>query len=51
MTETQIELAVERKMDSLDRQFMAGSLSEDKYNREIAKLDKWAKREYRKAQK
>lgn len=51
MTESQIELQVEMKMNSLDRQLMSGSLSEDQYDREVRKLDKWAEREYRKVRK
>ena len=51
MTESQIEMQVESKMNSLDRQLMSGSISEDQYDREVRKLDKWAEREYRKARK
>ena len=42
MTEEQIELAVERAMDRLDRQLMAGIIDQDQYDEAVRDLDAWA---------
>jgi hypothetical protein len=42
MTEEQIERAVERKMDGLDRRLMRGELTQAEYDREVCALDAWA---------
>jgi len=46
MAEEQIERAAERKMDSLDRQLMRGSLAQSEYDREVRALDQWTKQQY-----
>lgn len=45
--ETEIEIAVERKIDRLDRAFMAGKLTQSEYDREVSIVDKWAMQQYR----
>ena len=45
--ETEIEIRVERKIDSLDRAFMAGKLTQAEYDREVSIVDKWAGQQYR----
>ena len=47
MTEEQIERAVERKFDALDARLMAGSLSQEEYDKASAGITAWADREYR----
>jgi hypothetical protein len=42
LTEDQIEQHVERAMNRLDRQFLAGTLSQQEYDREVLILDRWA---------
>ena len=51
MTEEQIELAVERQTDALDRQYMAGRLTDDAYKALLRDLDAWAEGQYRVATK
>lgn len=51
MTEIQIENEVERKINTLDRQLLSGKLSQDQYDQEVAKVDKWANRQYNKLSK
>lgn len=48
MTEDQIELKVEWEMDKLDRKLMDGRLSQEEYDREVYKLNRWADQQYRK---
>ena len=47
MTEDQIERAVERRMDALDRHLMSGELSQAKYDLAVCELDEWAEEQYR----
>lgn len=42
LTEDQIEHHVERAMNRLDRQFLAGTISQQEYDREVLILDRWA---------
>lgn len=42
LTEDQIEQHVERAMSRLDRQFLAGTISQQEYDREVLILDRWA---------
>ena len=42
LTEYQIEQIVERTMNRLDRQFLAGTISQQEYDHEVHILDKWA---------
>ena len=42
LTEDQIEQHVERAMNRLDRQFLAGTISQQEYDREVLILDRWA---------
>jgi len=44
--ETEIEIAVERAIDRLDRAFMAGKLTQSEYDREVGIVDKWAAQQY-----
>lgn len=48
MTEEQIERAVERKTDALDRVFMATgtTMTQAEYNAESAKITAWAEAQY-----
>jgi hypothetical protein len=43
MTEDQIERIAERKMDALDKRFMAGELSQAEYDKAVKALDQWTK--------
>ncbi len=47
MNEQQIETRVERIMDRWDKLLMAGSISQEDYDREIEILDRWANQQYR----
>ena len=40
MTEQQIEIAAERKMDALDRRFMGGELTRHDYDAAVRQLDR-----------
>jgi len=42
LTEDQIEQHVERAMSRLDRQFLAGTINQKEYDREVLILDRWA---------
>ncbi len=46
MTEEQIERAVERKIDILDRRYLSGQLTEVEYKIAIKEIDVWADKEY-----
>jgi len=46
LTEEQIERRVERITDSLDRQLMNNSLTQEEYDAEIKHLDQWANEQY-----
>lgn len=41
MTETQIEIQAQRKMDRLDEQYLKGFLSEKEYKKAIKEIDLW----------
>ena len=41
MTETQIEAIAERRMDNLDRQYLAGELTDQEYRAAVRALDEW----------
>ena len=47
MTEDQIEVAVERRIDRLDDMLMRGEIDQKKYDREIIIVDKWASQQYK----
>jgi hypothetical protein len=47
MTEDQIERAVERKVDSLDARFMAGTMTQSEYDAAMKAISAWADSEYR----
>ena len=46
MTENQIELRVERAMDSLDRVFLAGKVTQAEYDSRVRELSRWADSQY-----
>lgn len=46
LTETQIELIVERQIDKLDKQLMQGKITQEEYDREVLIVDKWASQQY-----
>jgi hypothetical protein len=46
MTADQIERRVERRMDLLDRHFLAGRLTQAEYDSEVKALNKWAEKQY-----
>lgn len=41
MTEDQIERRAERMMDHLDRLLLAGTMSQDDYDKAVAELNQW----------
>ena len=45
LTEDQIERAVERAMDKLDRHFTRGEVTQVEYDQDVKRLDDWAKGE------
>ena len=47
LTESEIELRVERQMDKLDKKFMRGEITQSEYEREVFILDKWAAQQYK----
>jgi hypothetical protein len=48
MTEQEIELAAERRMNMLDRNLIVGNINQDQYDQLVRDLDDWAKSEYQK---
>jgi len=46
MSENEIEFIVEKTMDKLDQQLMAGKLDQLEYDLEVDKLATWAERQY-----
>lgn len=46
MSESMIEMIVESMFNDLDRRFMRSSMRQSHYDRECAKIRKWADREY-----
>lgn len=44
-TEDKIEREVERMIDRLDRRLMGGDLTQVEYDREVVRVDKWARGE------
>jgi hypothetical protein len=42
LTETQIEIMVEKAIDKLDKRFLNGELNQMEYDQEIHIIDKWA---------
>lgn len=46
MDATDIEISVERKMDRLDRHYMAGKLKTEDYQSAVKALDQWACAQY-----
>lgn len=47
MTEAQIERALERKIDEVDRRYFRGLLTERQYSAELAAIDAWEEAQYR----
>jgi hypothetical protein len=47
LTESEIELRVERQMDKLDRKLMQGEITQSEYEREVFILDKWSAQQYK----
>lgn len=47
LTEDQIERAVEREMNMLDRLLMSNAMTQKQYNQEVKDLDHWAKEKYK----
>lgn len=47
LTEEQIERAIERATDTLDRVFMSGGMTQAEYNGELQLLEQWASDAYR----
>jgi uncharacterized membrane protein len=45
-TEEEVELAVERWFDNLDRRFMAGEISREDYDRRCEQTSTWAESQY-----
>jgi Mg/Co/Ni transporter MgtE len=49
MTEEQIEAAIARKTDALDRRYLTTSLTEEEYKAALKEIDAWAEAQYRAA--
>lgn len=47
MTEAEIEYRVEKTMDRLDHNLMTNSITQEEYDREVVRLDRWASQQYR----
>lgn len=47
MTENQIEMIVERKMDALDAKLLSGLISQSDYDNAVCDLDKWGEIQYK----
>ncbi len=45
MTEAEAESRAERMMDRLDKRYLAGEMTCTQYNRAVATIDRWVKRE------
>lgn len=45
MTEDQIERVVERRIDAIDKRYLAGEWTEEEYREKIREVDEWAKRQ------
>ena len=48
MTEDKIERSVEAKVDSADEAFMAGKISQERYDARMKEIKAWADAEYAK---
>jgi len=46
MTETQIEIIVERAIDKLDARLMQSKITQAEYDHEVMIVDKWAEEQY-----
>jgi len=44
--EAELEYMVEKMIDALDRRLLNDELTEEEYDREIARVDSWASRKY-----
>ena len=49
MTEEQIEIHVEKRVDALDRAFLSSGMTQEEYDRSMREIDEWAKRQGRKS--
>jgi phosphopantetheine adenylyltransferase len=47
MTEQQIEVMAERKIDRLDALFLRGAITEQQYNAALKQIRQWADEQYR----
>ena len=45
MTEDQIERVIEKNIDKLDKALMRGKITEDEYDREIIRLERWGEQQ------
>lgn len=45
--EIQIERQVERAIDHLDKKLLSGELTQEQYDIEVCRIDKWASAQYR----
>jgi hypothetical protein len=43
MTEHQIEIIAERRMDRLDEQFLKGTLSQEEYDKAVREIEIWTR--------
>lgn len=43
MTEHQIEIIAERRMDRLDEQLLKGSMTQEEYNKAVQEIEKWTR--------
>jgi hypothetical protein len=48
MTESEIERAVERRMNMFDRHLLVGNINQSQYDKLVGDLDEWSKAEYAK---
>jgi hypothetical protein len=46
MTESQIEIIVERAIDKLDKKLMQSKITQSEYDYEVSIIDKWATQQY-----
>jgi len=46
MTETDIEIIVERAIDKLDARLMQSKITQAEYDYEVCIVDKWAEQQY-----
>ena len=46
LTENQIETRVENAIDTLDKRLLSNQITQEQYDKDIVRIDKWASQQY-----